>query len=703
MKKILLLTAILLTVHVQAQTIFRTSVGFESDSDAVSGPERNRLLSFLTKITPPASYQVSVIGHTDHDGSETYNDALSIRRAEAVAAMLRENGFQKEAVSTSAMGFREPLAGNDSDTGKRKNRRVEVVFSLLEVNSTQLGGLELSKRCYSVKTGETSELHYPSGTVVHIPPGAFVDENGNAVTGTVELTYVEYRDPTDFILGNIPMTVNQGSDSNPFNSSGMYRIEASQKGKAVFIAEGKSIGLDFPLEQDVPDTNFYRFDEKKREWVIIKAIVPENPFPVATLPVKPEPKTPTLQSNRPAAVDCAFLLDLSTRAQHYLESDSVYYGMEKIVTEKSYYKNERLVNNLREKLKKADSVMRWSQTQIDRMRPYYQIEGTNKDGYHLVARNDKNPSSYFRNTVWKSDRPLDISAADMKKTWSAFEIATAGDGYTILLREKDATLTLSSMTMDNPYIEPRGLRNLTRKFHIYQKTQLARVRKIEQKRLKSEAVKKELDSLILAEYVPEKMGENLAVMDDFWNDNREFMTPEEQKLTVAQWFACLDTSRSVMQQRYSRLIRDNNCNAVTGSTGRGSVIPRKALRAIAKLEITSLGIYNCDQITRLMDPATVYARYEKEDGSAPDPAFIYIVDGSINGVLRYDGYNGYGPGRFAYGRTTPTYLVAFDETGAYVIGKEAFRKAVSLPGSRKTFVVRKLDAVKSKEELQAYL
>lgn len=43
-------------------------------------------------------------------------------------------------------------------------------------------------------------LHASSGTQICIPPAIFVDKHGQLVTGEVEITYVEYRDPIDFIL-----------------------------------------------------------------------------------------------------------------------------------------------------------------------------------------------------------------------------------------------------------------------------------------------------------------------------------------------------------------------------------------------------------------------------------------------------------------------------------------------------------------------
>ncbi len=70
---------------------------------------------------------VSVEGHTDSQGDEKYNLALSEQRAKAVKGWLVEKGGIKAArLSTRGWGESRPIAANDTAEGRRKNRRVEV-------------------------------------------------------------------------------------------------------------------------------------------------------------------------------------------------------------------------------------------------------------------------------------------------------------------------------------------------------------------------------------------------------------------------------------------------------------------------------------------------------------------------------------------------------------------------------------------------
>lgn len=68
-------------------------------------------------------------GHTDSRGDESYNRALSERRAEAVAAVLIARGVNASRLESVGLGETYPLASNDTTAGRQENRRVEIVVS----------------------------------------------------------------------------------------------------------------------------------------------------------------------------------------------------------------------------------------------------------------------------------------------------------------------------------------------------------------------------------------------------------------------------------------------------------------------------------------------------------------------------------------------------------------------------------------------
>jgi len=75
---------------------------------------------------------VKVEGHTDAIGSEEYNQALSVRRAESVYRYLVNRGVDPERFTVEGFGKSRPIASNDTEAGRAQNRRVELIPSSQE-------------------------------------------------------------------------------------------------------------------------------------------------------------------------------------------------------------------------------------------------------------------------------------------------------------------------------------------------------------------------------------------------------------------------------------------------------------------------------------------------------------------------------------------------------------------------------------------
>src|SRR5690554_5281849 len=72
--------------------------------------------------------RVFIAGHADSTGSDAINDPLSQRRADSVARYLASQGVDTGLLETRGYGSRQPVASNDTDAGRRQNRRVEVTL-----------------------------------------------------------------------------------------------------------------------------------------------------------------------------------------------------------------------------------------------------------------------------------------------------------------------------------------------------------------------------------------------------------------------------------------------------------------------------------------------------------------------------------------------------------------------------------------------
>lgn len=69
---------------------------------------------------------IDVVGHTDSQGTDTYNQQLSERRAQSVSRYLASNGVQNARIVAIGRGETQPVSTNDTDEGRQENRRVEL-------------------------------------------------------------------------------------------------------------------------------------------------------------------------------------------------------------------------------------------------------------------------------------------------------------------------------------------------------------------------------------------------------------------------------------------------------------------------------------------------------------------------------------------------------------------------------------------------
>lgn len=94
-----------------------------SELDAASYAQLDKLVAYLQSHK---NIRVRITGHTDSRASEEYNGWLSRLRARAVADYLKSKGISPNRIEALGMGPRMPVADNQTDEGRAKNRRVEV-------------------------------------------------------------------------------------------------------------------------------------------------------------------------------------------------------------------------------------------------------------------------------------------------------------------------------------------------------------------------------------------------------------------------------------------------------------------------------------------------------------------------------------------------------------------------------------------------
>ncbi len=92
----------------------------------ISKPELNRIASFLEENP---EIKITINGHTDNQGAESYNKELSTKRAQAVYKYLINSGINEQRLKYLGFGQSKPIATNDTQEGRQKNRR--IAFEIL--------------------------------------------------------------------------------------------------------------------------------------------------------------------------------------------------------------------------------------------------------------------------------------------------------------------------------------------------------------------------------------------------------------------------------------------------------------------------------------------------------------------------------------------------------------------------------------------
>lgn len=111
---------------VSEKVSFSADAFFDFDK-AVLKPEGRAKLTELAQQAQGLNLEVIIaVGHTDSIGSEAYNQALSVRRAEAVKEFLASQGIERNRIYTEGKGESSPVADNRTREGRAQNRRVEV-------------------------------------------------------------------------------------------------------------------------------------------------------------------------------------------------------------------------------------------------------------------------------------------------------------------------------------------------------------------------------------------------------------------------------------------------------------------------------------------------------------------------------------------------------------------------------------------------
>jgi len=120
------------------QVTFASGLLFAFDSDSIQAAAGTNLRELASSLQKYPDSQLLIVGHTDNVGDDSYNQALSQRRSNSAATYLATQGVARTRLAATGKGESEPVATNDTDAGRQKNRRVEVAIYASEAYRNRL-------------------------------------------------------------------------------------------------------------------------------------------------------------------------------------------------------------------------------------------------------------------------------------------------------------------------------------------------------------------------------------------------------------------------------------------------------------------------------------------------------------------------------------------------------------------------------------
>lgn len=122
-------------------TLNENTVNFDFNSANLTTLAKTNLDKLVTVLKNNPDTNINIYGHTDSIGTDAVNLRISSQRAAAVKNYFVANGISASRMFTEGLGKSSPIASNDTDAGRAKNRRVEFAITANEkmINDAQSG------------------------------------------------------------------------------------------------------------------------------------------------------------------------------------------------------------------------------------------------------------------------------------------------------------------------------------------------------------------------------------------------------------------------------------------------------------------------------------------------------------------------------------------------------------------------------------
>lgn len=656
------------------------TIYYSSNSFNINKQEKQKLDSFLISLSNIYSaFEITVKGHTDNKGSLNLNENLSKNRANNILTYLIKKGFRITDSTLNYYAYKKLIA-DTTELNNWMNRRVDIYVYKRTFNMVKILGInDFNPNKFIINEDKGGVINYDS-TIITIIPNSFVYEDGSEVIGDITIDYMEYKKPMDFLLGNIPMSIQVGNNMMNFESGGMFKILANQYGKKIILKKSsdKMIQLEMPLKE-IPNQKFYQFDSLDHHWIDSQKEITDNNGKVI-LPKFPNNTTggsvdKYIYPNCITGDTCLYFDNMFLKLKYYLS-----------------HSEPILFNNPYKSVKNNEE---------DYKSPYYQIiTDSVKHTCTFKSINSNNELGKFSDYVWSFEESDFNNFKNLKQNYTSFiKFIYVGENR-------------FQIKMNNVFSKSL-IYNVTGKsstFHLFKKASVVN-KKNNEKYLKQLY---EFDNLeIQHDKTLKTIYEIPNIDDDLFSDSlncfidfyTHFLCDSSERVLIREhgsFHNYFNVNKESVLRKFNQKKSMFNCNEYKAKVAKISEIERIKIATKAKFGISSLGMFNCDAVKSIANPKEVNAIYiNKEDGKKVNVITIYVNVENLNGLITYDGHYGYGPYHFVYGANDKCVLIAVDENlKAYYVSPLDFRKYVdNTIGNTVTFILTPAGLLNSKNNL----
>ena len=532
-------------------------------------------------------------------------------------------------------------------------------------------GLDIQEKSYSVNADDGSRIYAKSGTVIDIPANAFVDKNGEVITGEVTMQYREFRDPIEILASGIPMNYDSAGTNGWFTSGGMFELTATYEGEEVFINPNSTVIVDLATTDPATDFNLYHLDTESGEWIYDNS----NVNTVVTADVQPLSKAWAFfhRDNCRGLMTREF--DNSTFAERW-ESDEYSFLYKK------NQDNSALIYGLPNRMVLGKRYLDWSaqpEIRLALTNGYQKNKGTVT--FDFEASQKTHPElRAFANMVWEYDGDLTRSQFKNeyvnKRVYHDFRLSYDEQAakFTIELKTEDGHVSFEAVpSFRTKAQEDAQHRAELKKRNAQYAVALERKAKYFNREMKRFEKKFKLQQ------------------DHAWFSVSLEMSEAEKKMTRETWLEyynvisdqysfLLDQSNIDMFETYVAMEEDRarNRNIAARNARNSSRLPRVS-RAFS---IDLFGLVNIDKRSQVFDtqetpeglvnsagdmianrPVSINASFTDRDGQRLDVRSVFVLTEDHNGVLRYDLGIGQQEVEMVFNPTMETTIVAVDAQG----------------------------------------